>query len=426
MTDCVEIALTSATSAQHWSCCAWDVRTGTQLMTYRAGGPPGPNTLHTINNEYVVAGNLTKPMLTFWPINRQEPSNVKYMLPAVPGALAISPDGNYCIVAHAHSFNVYNLATGVNLASVGHHYGTISVLRFTDDSSHFVSAAHDCRIVVWSLSETVQAKDSKILYELSDFTLPVTDVHIGKGGMKALLAAVSLDRSCKLYEIATGRMLLNVVFPVALGVLTLNPLETELFVGDKNGQIYGCHLQSVPRSKEVHLQKDLLQRSVFRGHKKSITCLSASMDNETLLSGSEDETVIVWHVQTRQQLKLIPHKGTITNAFFLITPRAMFDPSQTLTVPFPPFEKTVSTRKDRERMTLELVVSAKRPLRERIGHRKDDLQYQTDAPTVVEPGDSDKDWKLKQLEREIQNLNRINQQLYKESLRALVDVVDQK
>uniref|UniRef100_A0A182NS54 WD repeat-containing protein 18 n=1 Tax=Anopheles dirus TaxID=7168 RepID=A0A182NS54_9DIPT len=393
-------------------------------MTYRAGGPPGPNTLHTINNEFVVAGNLTKPMLTVWPINRQEPSNVKYMLPAVPGAVAVTPDGNYCVVAHAHSFNVYNLPTGANLASVGHHYGAVSVLRFTDDGSHFVSAAHDCRIVVWSLAGTIQAKDNRILYELSDFTLPVTDVHIGKGGMKALLAAVSLDRSCKLYEMATGRALLNVVFPVALAVLAVNPLETELFVGDKNGQIYGCHLQSVPRSKEVHLQKDVLQRSVFRGHKKSITCLSVSMDNETLLSGSEDETVIVWHMQTRQQLRLIPHKGTVTNAFFLVTPRAMFDPSQVLTVPFPSFEKTVGTRKDRERLKLELVVSAKRPLRDRNTHRQDDALLHSSAlhaPLPVETGESDKEWKLQQLEREIQKLKAVNQQLYQESIRALVD-----
>ncbi|XP_053659130.1 WD repeat-containing protein 18 [Anopheles marshallii] len=405
MTDCIEIALTSDTSAQHWSCCAWDVRTGTQLMTYRNGGPSGPNTLHTVNNQAIVSGNLTKPLLTVWPINRQEPANVKYMLPAIPGAVAVSPDGNYCLVAHGHSFNVYNLLTGANMASVAQHYGKINVLRFTDDGSHFASAAQDCRIVVWNLARTVQQKDDRMLYELADFTLPIADVLIGKGGMKAMLAAVSLDRSCKLYELATGRLLLNVVFPVALAVLTMNALETELFVGDKKGLIYVCHLQSVPRSKEIHLQQDLLDRSVFKGHTKAITCLSVSMDCETLLSGGEDETVIVWHVKTRQQLKLLPHKAPITNAFFLVTPRAMFDPTVELSVPFPPFQKVVITRQEREKISIEMPVR-KLPLRERS-----ELSGMSFAVC-----DSDKDGKMQELKQEIEKLKAINQQLYQQTI----------
>ncbi|XP_049296941.1 WD repeat-containing protein 18 [Anopheles funestus] len=410
MTDCIEIALTSDTSAQHWSCCAWDVRTGTQLMTYRNGGSSGPNTLHTVNNQVIVSGNLTKPLLTVWPINRQEPSSVKYMLPAIPGAVAVSPDGNYCLVAHGHSFNVYNLLTGANMASVAQHYGNINVLRFTDDGSHFISAAQDCRIVVWNLARTVQQKDNRMVYELADFTLPVADVVVGKGGMKAMLAAVSLDRSCKLYELATGRLLLNIVFPVALAVLTMNALETELFVGDKKGLIYVCNLQSVPRSKEIHLQQDLLDRSVFKGHKKAITCLSVSMDCETLLSGGEDQTVIVWHVKTRQQLKLLPHKASITNAFFFITPRAMFDQSLELSVPFPPFQKVVITRQERELLSFEMPVT-KRPLRERS-------DVGAISTTVC---DTDKGYKIQELEQEIEKLKAINKQLYQQTIHDITN-----
>uniref|UniRef100_A0A182YC96 WD repeat-containing protein 18 n=1 Tax=Anopheles stephensi TaxID=30069 RepID=A0A182YC96_ANOST len=410
MTDCVEIALTSDTSGQHWSSCAWDVRTGTQLMTYRNGGTPGPNTLHTINNRVVVSGSLTKPLLTAWPINRQEPSNVKYMLPAVPGAVAVSPDGNYLLVAHGHSFNVYNLLTGANMASVSQHYGKVTVLRFTDDGSHFISAAQDCRVIVWNLARTVQQKDSnRMLYELADFTLPVSDVVVGKGGMKAILAAVSLDRSCKLYELSTGRLLLNVVFPVALAVVAMNALETELFVGDKKGLIYSCNLQSAPRSKEIHLQQDLLNRSVFKGHQKAITCLSVSMDCETMLSGSEDETVIVWHVKTRQQLKLLPHKGTITNAFFLVTPRAMFDQSLDIPVTYPPFQKVVLTRQEREKISFE-VPANKRSLR---SERLDALVGSVAA------GDSEKDGKVRELEQEIEKLKTINQQLFQQTMQAI-------
>uniref|UniRef100_A0A182P7J9 WD repeat-containing protein 18 n=1 Tax=Anopheles epiroticus TaxID=199890 RepID=A0A182P7J9_9DIPT len=417
MTDCVEIALTSDTAAQHWSCSAWDVRTGAQLMTYRNGGPTGPNTLQTVCNQFLVTGNLTKPMLTIWPINRQEPTRIKYMLPGPPGAVAISPDGNYCLVAHSHSFTVYNLHSGASMASISHHYGKVTVLRFTDDGSHFISAGHDCRIVVWNLARTVQQKDAgRMLYELADFTLPVSDVLVGKGGMKAILAAVSLDRSAKLYELATGRLLLSVLFPVALSTLALNTLETELFVGDKKGLVYACNLRSVPRSKEVHLQQELLERSVFRGHKKAITCLSVSMDNETLLSGSEDESVIVWHVKTRQQLKVIPHKAPVTNALFIVTPRAMFDQSRELSVTVPPFQKMVSTRQDRERAVIELP-ALKRSLRERSYSGATAAEM---SPTVAVSRDS-KGTELQQLEQEIRRLKAINQRLYQQSIRVIMN-----
>uniref|UniRef100_A0AAG5DN94 WD repeat-containing protein 55 homolog n=1 Tax=Anopheles atroparvus TaxID=41427 RepID=A0AAG5DN94_ANOAO len=414
MTDCVEIAITSDGSEQHWSFCAWDIRTGTQLMPYRHGGAPGAKTLQIINNQYVVAGHQAKPLLNIWPINRQEPVNVRYLLPASPRAVAVSPDGNYCIVAHAHSFNIYNLATGANMVTVSHHYGNITALKFTDDGSHFISAAHDCRVVVWSLAKTLLQKDNKMLYEFADYTLPVSDIYVGKGGMKALLAAASLDRSCKIYDLASGKMVLNVVFPVALSVLTINGLETELFVGDKKGFIFTCNLQSAPRSKEIHLHQGLLLDNTLKGHQKAVTCLSMSMDNETLLSGGEDDVVIVWHVKTRQQLKVIPHKGPITNAFFLITPKLMFDQSVALPVPFPMFHKTTSSRVDREMLSMDYTVK-KRALRDRPETEPVEI---TVSGKVA--GKANEVSETQRLEKVVHKLKTINRDLYQQSIRFMM------
>lgn len=387
-------------------------------MPYRHGGAPALNTLQIVNNRYIVAGHQAKPLLHIWPINRQEPVNVKYLLAGSPKAIAVSPDGNYCIVAHAYSFNVYNLATGANVATVSHHYGNITALKFTDDGSHFVSAAQDCRVVVWSLAKTVLQKDNKMLYEFADYTLPVSDIYVGKGGMKALLAAASLDRSCKIYDLASGKMVLNVVFPVALSVLTLNALETELYVGDKKGSIFTCNLQSTPRSKEIHLHQGLLVPNTLKGHQKAVTCLSMSMDNETLLSGGEDEVVIVWHVKTRQQLKVIPHKGPITNAFFLITPKLMFDQSVALNVPFPAFQRTTSSRVDREKMSMEFTIT-KHSLRERT----------ETEPVVINglTGQATKDNEISEvqrLEKVVHKLKSINRDLYEQSIRFMMSDVN--
>lgn len=40
-----------------------------------------------------------------------------------------------------------------------------------------------------------------------------------------------------------------------------------------------------------------------------MTCLSVSTDGSLLLSGSHDETVRLWDIQSKQCLRTVNHKG---------------------------------------------------------------------------------------------------------------------
>lgn len=40
-----------------------------------------------------------------------------------------------------------------------------------------------------------------------------------------------------------------------------------------------------------------------------VACVSMSMDGTLLLSGSHDETVRVWDIQSKQTLRCLAHKG---------------------------------------------------------------------------------------------------------------------
>lgn len=62
----------------------------------------------------------------------------------------------------------------------------------------------------------------------------------------------------------------------------------------------------------------------WTGHTKAVTSLSPSQDATSLLSGSADETVRLWHIESKQCLRLIQHKGSITNAFLTFVPSQMF------------------------------------------------------------------------------------------------------
>lgn len=62
----------------------------------------------------------------------------------------------------------------------------------------------------------------------------------------------------------------------------------------------------------------------FAGHTNIVTALSTSQDASTLLSGSTDETVRLWHIESKQCLRVIQHKGSVNNAFITLIPSKMF------------------------------------------------------------------------------------------------------
>lgn len=204
-------------------------------------------------------------------------------------------------------------------------------MKFTDDGAHFVSAGHDGYIFVWKLSslllkineeiESVYSKDN-----FSHHSLPVSDVYVGHGGMRSIVVSVSIDRTCKIHDLASGTLLLNLVFPEALTSVIMDHLETNVYVGTSEGNIFEFSLQSPPRMKEYHIDSETItNKQRFVGHKTAVTTLSISIDGETLLSGSTDENVKFWHIPSKQLIRSIPHKGSITNAKFILAPKPMFD-----------------------------------------------------------------------------------------------------
>ncbi|XP_065086135.1 WD repeat-containing protein 18 [Ochlerotatus camptorhynchus] len=409
MSDCVEVAVTSDSSDQLWSCCVWDVRTGTHLISYKGGGAPGAHTLATIANQFILTGNMVKPMLHIWPINRHEAIATRFILPGRPTAVAVSPDGTYCVVAVQETINVYQLATGAMLATISRHYQAVNVLRFTDDGTHFISAGQDGMVLVWSLSYVIrvyQKQSLNALYSFSDHALPVTDVFVGKGGMKALFCSVSADRSCKVYDLSSGTMLLNLVFQDPLSSVTMDTLESGVFLGTSEGPIYCFNLLSPPRIKEYHVDRKQQQKNVFLGHKKAVTCLSVSIDGETLLSGGADENVFLWHTKSRQQLRVIPHKGTVTNAQFLLTPKAMFDQEIKLNPLFQPFQKMVYPSDKIDDLVVEIEV--KENVRDTVS-TNDREGATSSVPNGNIPNNQDEIIKLR---KEIQHLKSINKEMF--------------
>ncbi|XP_059615947.1 WD repeat-containing protein 18 [Phlebotomus argentipes] len=361
MNKSIEIAITCDLSGALFTCCVWDAKTGNHLMVYRGGGAVNPRCVSLVDNKFLLTSDAHKPLLHIWPINSQEQvRNKRFVMPGCVSALATSPDGTFIVAGVAEVVYVWHFHSGKMVASLGRHFQTITVIRFHQSGSHFVTAGQDGMILVWQLARCVDLDRSATiepLYKFTHHSLPVQDVHVGCGAAGALIYSVSADRTCKVFDFASGALVMNLVFQEALTAITVDKAESRAVVGTADGPIYEVRLQAPPRSREIHMDSNDV-RSVFMGHTGSVMCLSISLDGVTLLSGGEDANVCVWHIPTKQLIRVISHKAAVTNAFFTLTPSTMFDEEVEHQLGANTFQRMMETVDKFEELTIDVEAPA--------------------------------------------------------------------
>nr|XP_021187420.2 WD repeat-containing protein 18 [Helicoverpa armigera] len=415
MAALLEVLVTSDSNNTLWTNAIWDPHTGTSLMTYKGGGTAENKTLTFIGNDYLAAVEKTKPVLHVWPVNSyQTVQGMRFILPGKATAFAVTPDGSFMVAGIDEKIYLWQTASGNLLTIISKHYQKVAMLKFTPDGRYFVSASDDGIVMVWSLA-TVSAHPEVDLvsqtsagqhdpvYIFSNHSLPVTDLCISKTGMHGRLSTISSDRTCKIYDLASGEMLLNLVFDVPLSAITFDVLELNVFVGTTEGKIHQFSLTNPPRTRDVLVNTES-NCPTFSSHTKAVTCLSVSLDGETLMSGSNDEQVILWHIPSKQPVRIIRHKGPITNAFFTVNNPAIYKQEFSPNIVLHGLERTLE--KDAEDVTeIEILI-------------KNKIDFWPDALGVIEDTVISKEvehefkYKEEGLQAEINRLKTINSNLY--------------
>ncbi|XP_077299377.1 WD repeat-containing protein 18-like [Arctopsyche grandis] len=414
--ELLEVAITSETTGQLWNSSVWDVHLGTSLMSYKGGGVAAPRTLCLINEDYIASIERTKPILHVWPLNSHEQvQGFRFVLPGRPTSLAFSPSGNYCVAGIEEKIYIWQMSSGSLLNILTRHYQTVTNLKFTDDGSHFISAGEDGIVLVWTLNnvitnpgiQMISQSNSDPLYIFSDHSLPVKDIFIGKGGIRCRLITISIDRTCKIYDLSSGELLLNVVFDKSLSAVTMDIMEMNIFVGTVDGEILQYSIANPPRVREYHIS-DKDKSLIFSGHTKAVTCLSASLDGKTLISGSNDTNLIVWHINSRQKTYSIAHRGPITNAFLTVVPKNMFTTVFNPSIVLHSFQRSIDFSSDIEVLTKE------------SNNFWDDCANEF-SDAGVNQLSSNSDFNSEKLKAEINKLKDINKSLYQFAINNILE-----
>ena len=277
---------------------------------------------------------------------------------------------------------LWEQSTGTLLNSWQAHFKAVSRIQFTKCGGYCVSASEDGMIRVWELSQFVDGSSSAYgsttsrksvtpYRSWSPHTLAVKDFCIigGTGGPTFRVLSCSLDRSVVLYDVhacpPTGRQVLRVSLPGPLESVACSPTYDMAFAGSSSGVIYVVDLSAAavgvsaanatvagPRASSSGSSSSSSSSSnssssnsssssssssnssssssssavgvagVLEGHTRGVTALACSLDNASVVSASEDGSVRVWDMWTRQCLREVQplNKTAITNCVIALRP----------------------------------------------------------------------------------------------------------
>ncbi|XP_038554934.1 WD repeat-containing protein 18-like [Micropterus salmoides] len=149
----LEVIVSSDSGSQLWNSTVFDLHSGSSLLSYR-GGNSAARTLTVLSGQYLLSAQVAKNFINVWEIQRKDQLQQKIVCPGVVTCLTASPNGLFLTAAIAEAIYLWEVSTGKLLCVLSRHYQDVTCLKFTDDSSHFVSGGKDNMALVWSLSRS--------------------------------------------------------------------------------------------------------------------------------------------------------------------------------------------------------------------------------------------------------------------------------
>jgi len=337
-----------ATSSNDAFIYIWDIRSGTLLATFK-GNKTDTNAISLLSplyqparKSFIYSAQNDRPQINVWSF-RKDQLLYKFTVPEKLSSTVITNNNNFFIGGSENGrIFVWEVSTGKLIKIIDGHYKAINVMKVTSDDSALITGSEDSIVKVWLLNDLIDIQPIRNAitpyYTWTEHTLPITDLVCGLGLMNySRVVTVSLDRSCKIWDLSNGKCLATVVVPTNIRSVAMNPTETSIYVGGGDGLIYCIDLYSKTKNNQYGTKIDLNVQpegiidfskdgKVFKGHSQAVNSLSCSFDGSLLVSASDDEKVIIWDAESQQQLKSFAHcKGKITNVQVILRPIDLLD-----------------------------------------------------------------------------------------------------
>ncbi|CAG8465532.1 2341_t:CDS:2 [Ambispora gerdemannii] len=330
----------------------WDFRTSTLVYSFRQNVSPKnsmallPFPGQSDRIGLVLAAQTDKPLIHAYSWQKEQIYQ-KLVCPDKLVSLVISNKGSYCAGGtEKGKIYVWELSTGKLCKVFDAHYRKVNILKFTFDDVALISGSDDAVVNVWLLCSILDESTEESLissyYSWSSHSLPITDIVCGIGNFHtSRVLTSSLDNTCKV-NLFREREISGYQPNNPNSAISTRTNNREVESVDGGGAVEGVALEG----HNYNNTKGGLGL-VFRGHSAGITAITLSYDSTILLSASEDGTVLIWDIASRQMLKTFTyHKGPVTNLSVFLKPPELSTIGSSVTasnkIPIPhisPFKK---------------------------------------------------------------------------------------
>ncbi|KAK1439664.1 hypothetical protein QVD17_05484 [Tagetes erecta] len=222
-------------------------------------------------------------------------------LPEPVAPLAATSDGSYLfsggISGHIHSLS---LPSGDIIRSFSAHEKAVSCLVISCDGSLLLSGSDDGTIVVTPILMLLDTESDLLNFKkIVGHEFPVTGLITGMGRSDGIMISSSLDWTCKVWSVVSGIHLQTVNFPGEIWSIVLDPSETELYAGGKDGKVYRKKLKVETRKQAAKGGETVEWGGVHDGGVVGVVMLKYGT---ILLTISENGEVYAWEVDSGRMI----------------------------------------------------------------------------------------------------------------------------
>ncbi|WVR09162.1 hypothetical protein IAU60_006224 [Kwoniella sp. DSM 27419] len=295
-----------------------------------------------------------KAMLNMWAWQKDQ-MHVKLHLPEKMTCFAVSPNGCWAAAGSPNGqIYLWELASGLLLASFTAHYRALTSLTFTADSHVLLSTSLDSATHIFLVSKLIDPEDvamaGKPYGSLTDHTLAVRSVALGKtaGSSGGRCWTCSDDGTVKMWSLYPPFALLTTFTlppsstPTCLAV---DPSERFFYVSTTQGDVYhvplfrrrggvgSMALQGAEQEYEAvggggDGAAPIKTEGAVISTKTPITALSLSLSSTHLLVGTNEGSIQLHSLPSHQHLRtLSPHAGPVTYLTTLLRPADLISTS---------------------------------------------------------------------------------------------------
>jgi WD40 repeat protein len=305
----------------------WDAGSG-KLLQPRQGADGPVNNLAVSPDGRLAVAVCHDHTIHIWSVATQQQLHILRGHTDFVYAVIFSPDGRVLASGGSdRTVRLWDAATGRELRRLGEHRFAVYSLAFTPEGNTLLSAEGDDTVRFWDVatgkdirqipginsSEILQlSSDGKLLATADRNAVYLLNAKTGKelrrfGGSyprfalspdgRMLATQSSYKEKIRLWNVATGEELRD------LGNLKPSPgfVGVCSFVFSPDSRL----LALVGKENDIELWELLTGklRRRFHGHQSGIVPLAFSPDGKSLLSGSNDTTVLIWDVARRLEAR---------------------------------------------------------------------------------------------------------------------------